>query len=77
MSFPIVVPPSAPKYLRLRQIAKRYPVSYDTVRRVFIGRRGVIGITKPNETRRKYVLWLVPEPLVIEVMAGFTNGGGK
>ena len=48
--------PSLPKYLRLRIIARRYSLSYDTVRRIFMDKPGVIAITKPNPKKRKYDL---------------------
>jgi hypothetical protein len=80
MSFPTQTQPvlqSPVKYLRLRQIARRYPISYDSVRRMFMSLPGVIKITKPNPQRRSYTIWLVPESLVLQVFAAFTNGGRR
>ena len=70
-------PVSPEKYLRLRIIAKRYSISYDSARRMFMWRPGVIAINKPNPKKRKYVIWLIPESLVLAVMAAFTVGSAR
>jgi hypothetical protein len=63
------------RHLRLRQIARRYNISYDTTRRMFMRKKGVVGITKPNPAKRAYTLWLVPENVVRDTFGAFTNGG--
>jgi hypothetical protein len=66
-----------PKHLRLRQVAKRLSISYDSARRIFMGRPGVVGITKQNPEKRSYTLWLVPESVFNAVVKAFTVGGAR
>lgn len=58
-------------------LAAAINLSCDTIRRIFSDEPGVIRIFKPKKNKRRHVMLLIPESIVLRVFGRMTIGGAR